>query len=232
MMSANITTETAAASPMRKYWKPYFSTSKPSTSVELAGPPGSVGSTYCRAKVWNALMEESAATSTAVERNCGRSICQKVRTGPAPSMAAASRNSGGMAARPASQIIMKNGMIAQSCTAIIENGASVASANHRISVTPHQPPVSEVSTPFECSNNRQTTAITTTGGKHRQEEGGFQKVSTAKCLVEHQGRQQRQHPDRHRRTQYENQRIAERLKEQAIGEEVGEIVQPDPGRRV
>src|SRR5215471_10700753 len=111
MMSANITTETAAASPMRKYWKPYFSTSKPSTSVELAGPPGSVGSTYCRAKVWNALMEESAATSTAVERNCGRSICQKVRTGPAPSMAAASRNSGGMAASPASQIIMKNGMI-------------------------------------------------------------------------------------------------------------------------
>jgi hypothetical protein len=32
-------------------WKPYFRTSKPSTSVELAGPPGSFGITYYRAKV-------------------------------------------------------------------------------------------------------------------------------------------------------------------------------------
>ena len=39
--AANSTTDTAAASPMRKYWKPYFGTSSPSTSVELAGPPGS-----------------------------------------------------------------------------------------------------------------------------------------------------------------------------------------------
>ena len=122
---------------MRKYWKPYFSTSRPSTSVEFAGPPGSVGSTYCSAKVWNALIEESAATSTAVARRCGSSMYQKVRTGPAPSSAAASRSSAGMPASPASQITMKNGIAAQSCTAIIDSGASTASASQRISVMPH-----------------------------------------------------------------------------------------------
>ena len=68
---------------------------------------------------------------------------------------------------------MKNGMIAQSCTAIIENGASAASASQRISVTPHQPPVSEVSTPFGCSSSRQTTAITTTGGSTGRKNAAF-----------------------------------------------------------
>ena len=40
MIRPNITTETAAASPMLKYWSPYFSTSRPGIRVELGGPPG------------------------------------------------------------------------------------------------------------------------------------------------------------------------------------------------
>ena len=64
-----------------------------------------------------------AATSTAVERSCGSSTCQKVLVGVAPSICAASRSSGGMPASPASQISMKNGMVAQSCTLIIASGA-------------------------------------------------------------------------------------------------------------
>ena len=69
-----------------------------------------------------------------------------------------------MPASPASQITMKNGMAAQSCTAIIESGASTASASQRISVMPQRPPISHVITPFGCSSTRQITATTTIGG--------------------------------------------------------------------
>jgi len=141
--------------------------------VEFAGPPGSVESTYCSVKAWNALMVLMAATSTAVARNCGSSTCQNVFQGVAPSICAASRSSGGMPAMPASQIIMKNGMTAQSCTRIMQSGARKVSDSQRISVTPWNQPISDVMMPFGCNNIRQMTATTTTGGRTGRKKIAF-----------------------------------------------------------
>ncbi len=230
---ANITTDIAGASPMRKYWKPYFSTSSPSTSVELAGPPGSVLSTYCRVKVWNALivLERGDQHGGGAKHAAGR-YARRSAAGVAPSICAASRNSGGMPARPASQISMKNGIAAQSCTAIIASGASTVLESQSISVTPRQAPASQVMIPFGCSSIRQTTATTTTGGRTGRKNSVFRTSRPRKTWSNSRAASKRDEPDRHRGTSDEHQRVAERRQEQVVGEEVTEVVEPNPVRRV
>ena len=69
-----------------------------------------------------------------------------------------------MPASPASQIIMKNGIAAQSCTTIIASGASTVLASQGISEMPLNQPTLDVAMPFGCSSSRQITAMTTAGG--------------------------------------------------------------------
>ena len=69
-----------------------------------------------------------------------------------------------MPARPASQISMKNGIAAQSCTTIMASGASTVLASQGISEIPLNQPTVDVTMPFGCSSSRQITAMTTTGG--------------------------------------------------------------------
>ena len=165
MIIANITTETAAASPMRKYWKPYFSTSSPSTSVEFAGPPG-IGRQHVLQREGLEGVDRGQAPRPARRstRSCGRSMCQKLRTG-----------AGAVEWRSLAQLRRHAGQAGQPDHHEERDHRPVVhrdhrerrehrSASQRISVTPHQPPVSEVMMPFGCSSSRQTTATTTTGG--------------------------------------------------------------------
>src|SRR5215467_2930853 len=60
----------------------------------------------------------------------GRLIWNSVRQKPAPSMAAASGISLGIAVRPASRITVENGISSEQCTRMTEPIASVGSPSH------------------------------------------------------------------------------------------------------